>query len=350
MSYSKIRCAVVGLGMGRNHAKSYHLNPEAELVAVADLNREALQGWEEAVGSDRVFTDYEEMLKAFKPDLVSIALPNALHREATEAALGAGAHVLCEKPMAMNLEEAQRMIEAAERANRQLAINFSFRFTPQAAGLKALADTGFLGEVYHANTRWTRRNGFPRFGGWFGQQALAGGGPLIDLGVHRLDLAIWLMGSPLPVSVSGATHEKVGVPRARREGKQFDVEDFATGFIRFDNGASLIFETSWAGMLEKREDMSTQVLGTLGAFKHYNSAEDSSFVAEYITKKAGQLAKGTLLEYPELTRNPYEEMVDCIQGNRPFPVTAMEGLRIQQILDALYASAKTGREVEVKAI
>ena len=349
-SVSKVRCVVVGLGMGRGHAEGYAATPEAELVGVADLDAARLKPWAERLGEDAVFTDYKAMLKQLKPDLVSVALPNFLHKTVTMDALHAGAHVLCEKPMAMNVKEAVAMRDLAAKKKRKLGINLSFRFTPQARALKDLVDTGFLGKAYHAHTQWTRRDGFPKFGGWFGQKAMSGGGPLIDLGVHRIDLAMWLMGSPEPVTVSASTSYLVGEARAKSTKQRFDCEDFATGFIRFSNGVAMTVNISWAGHQATQELMLTRVTGTAGSVVHRNDAEGKyNFVGEYFHELAGHKMHGTVaVAKPEL-RSSYGEMVRSIVNDTRPLADAEDGVRIQRILDGLYLSAARGREVVVRS-
>jgi predicted dehydrogenase len=345
---SVVRCAVIGLGMGKWHAEGYQAAPDAKLVAVADVDPKRLEPWAAKIGPENCFTDYKKLLKEAKPDLVSVSLPNFLHAPVTIAALKAGAHVLCEKPMAMNMKEARAMAAAASTAKRKLGINLSYRFTPPARALKDIADGGFLGEVYHASTRWTRRDGFPGFGGWFGRKEMSGGGPLLDLGVHRLDLAMWLMGSPTPVTVSGATHHRIGVPRAKAAGKAYDCEDFATGFVRFANGTSLVLEISWGGHQAEPEMMSTVIMGTQGSLVHRNHGGGYDFVGEYFTEAHGHKVNGVVTGAKGGLRSAYAEMVHCIVANKPFLASAEDGIRVQQVLDGLYESARKGREVAVK--
>lgn len=335
------------MGIGRHHAKAYAEHPGSQLVAVVDLDPARLEPWRATVGDEGLFDDYAAMLRALKPDLVSVALPNALHGRVTIDALRAGAHVLCEKPMATSMKEARKMQEEARKAGRRLGINLSYRFTAPARALKDLADDGFLGTPYHAVTKWTRRDGFPGFGGWFGRKALSGGGPLIDLGVHRLDLAMWLMGSPEPVTVSGAIHDHIAKARAAASGKTFDVEDFSTGFVRFANGASLVFETSWAGHQEEPESMMTMVMGTQGSLVHRNEGGGYQFVGECFTERAGHRLHSRIHPDSRATSNPYQEMVAAIREDRPYLADAEDGLRVQKILDGLYKSARTGREVRL---
>ena len=260
----KLRCGVIGLGIGRGHAQAYAKHPQAELVALADLDAERLATVAEDLGVEQTYADAEAMLAEEKLDIVSVATPNRYHKPLAIAALESGAHVLCEKPMAMNAAEADEMLAAAAKADRRIMINFSFRFTPQSWQLKKEVESGVLGDVYFARTQWLRRRGLPGFGGWFGQKALSGGGPLIDLGVHRLDLALWLMDYPEPEWVLGTTHNPIGSRLAKEQGKAFDVEDFAAAFVRFTNGAGLELTASWASNIRDQEMMETRLLGTEG--------------------------------------------------------------------------------------
>lgn len=346
---SNVRVGVIGLGMGRLHANTVISNPGAELVAVCDLDPRRLAEFAPAIGPDNCFTNYMEMLRLNRPDLAIVALPNFLHARTTIDCLEAGCATLCEKPIAMNVEEGVKMRDAAERSGNMLGINLSFRFTPTARALKALANEGVLGQPYHAYTRWTRFDGMPGFGGWFGRKEMSGGGPLIDLGVHRIDLAMWLMGSPQPRTVSGVAHHHIGVPRAQAAGKTFDVEDFASGFVRFENGATLAFEVSWAGPQEELGDiMFTRVMGTAGALMESQTKDGRRASYSFIVGE--QPVVGEVRPAPIVRDKPAsstDEMIECVHTGRQFPATAEEAIRIQQILDSLYESARQGCEVDI---
>ncbi|MGJ3241481.1 MAG: Gfo/Idh/MocA family protein [Opitutales bacterium] len=334
-----LRCAVIGLGMGRNHANAFHTFPDAELVAVADLDETRLAQFADAVGKDGLYTDHKAMLAEARPDLVAIALPNFLHRPVTEEVLAAGCHAICEKPMAMTVEEAEAMKAAAKQAGKQLGINFSQRFNGGHRAMEQLVAAGKLGDIYHAYTSWTRRDGFPGFGGWFGQKKMSGGGPLIDLGVHRIDRALSLMGYPTVASVYGTTHKKIGVPRAQEQGKAFDVEDFATGCVRFTNGASLIFEVSWAGHRVGKEGQEMRIVGTEGALE---MGKDGAFYCH----RDGDIFLESSIDADRVPAlKSMETMVDCILNDRPFPATPDHGIQVQRILNGLYTSAEEKREV-----
>ena len=226
----RFRAAVVGLGIGRGHARAFAASERAELVSVCDKDPSRFERVAEL--DVATYTDFNEMLKREKPEVVAVALPNYLHASFTTKALWAGAHVLVEKPMAMSAAECRRMLREAKKRRRLLCVGFSYRYTAPAHFLKSLADGGRLGEVYFARTMWHRRRGIPGGkGGCFGEKSLAGGGPLIDLGVHRIDLAWWLMGRPEPAAASGAAYCKFGKEFARRRGWDFTTEDMAVGII-----------------------------------------------------------------------------------------------------------------------
>lgn len=345
----KLRVGVIGLGMGRQHLMEYQKHAKVEVVAIADQDAERLEGVGGEFGIATRYTSAEEMLAKESLDVVSVAVPNKFHKELTLAALAAGCHVLCEKPMAMSADEAREMLEASRRADRRLMINFSFRFTEQSYALKKQVDSGVLGDIYFARTIWHRRRGMPGFGGWFGTKALAGGGPLIDLGVHRLDLALWLMGYPKPTWVMGSTYNPIASARARAEGKTFDVEDLAVGMIKFENGATLEVEASWAANIKENELMETRLLGTEGGLVQRNVDEGYTFEAELFTEREGcQFDMKLHPPVPE-AQSSMAHFVDCILEDRPHTATGEEGLIVMELLDALYLSAATGEPVAIGA-
>jgi predicted dehydrogenase len=333
--------------MGHHHLLSYQKNPRAEVVGAADLDEAKLKRAADAAPGIRCFADYRDMLRETKPDLVSIALPNSLHLPVAVACMEAGADVLCEKPMSTDLAGALKMQSAATRLGRTIYMNLSQRFNAFHRAARNIVDSGALGDIYHGYTSWTRRDGIPGFGGWFGQKALSGGGPLIDLGVHRIDIALWLMNGPKPVTVSGSTHHRRGVPLAREQGKAFDVEDFAAGLVRFENGASLLFEISWAGYQEARENQALRLVGTRAGLEAEPGPNGWELV---LSHDIGGVPVASRMLAPK-GEAPYscQDLVDAILDQRPFPATARDGIRMQIILDALYASAETGREIDVRA-
>lgn len=343
----KLNVGVVGLGMGRSHLRCYRECAQANIVAICDVDEVRLAAVGEEYPSAKRFTDYEEMFAMPGLQAVSVALPNFLHAPATIAALRAGLHVLCEKPLAMNAAEAEEMVSTAKAVGRQIMVHFNTRFHESSRWARQIVDSGVVGPIYFGRTGWHRNRGIPGLGGWFTTKAKSGGGPLIDLGVHRLDLALWLMDYPEPASVSGACYSEIGREIAARQGKTFDVEDLAAGFIRFKNGASLVLEASWASNTGKREDGFTTLMGTKGGLHLYNEAETYEFRA-----RAYQEIGGMLVEIAPKSRlsplTAQAAFVNAILSNQPVPAPGEQGLQVMRILDALYRSAEVGHEVPVE--
>jgi len=344
----RLKMGVVGLGMGRGHARGYHSHPQADLVAICDPDEERLRAVQEEFDVPRTYTDAEAMFRSENLDGVSIAVPNKFHAPLTIAALKRGLHVLCEKPMSMTVKEAEAMNTAAAKAGRNLMINFSFRFTDASYALKKQVEAGVVGDIYFGRSVWHRRRGIPRFGGWFGIKELSGGGPLLDLGVHRLDLALWLMGYPEPVSVSGSTYNRIAAPLAEKEGKDFTVEDLACGLVKFANGATLILEASWALNQQEREHMTTNLYGHKGGLVHRNVGGGYDFTAEIFTEEGGDHFTKKLDWRSGSTPSSYHEFVDSILEERPPLATGEQGLKVMKILEGIYRSAESGREVRYR--
>ena len=345
----RLRVGVVGLGMGAWHAQGYQEDGRAEVVALCDVDRSRLEETACKCGVSEVFTDAEGMLRKVKLDAVSIVTPNKFHAPLTIAALRRGLHVLCEKPMAMTVREAERMVAAAQQAKRNLMINFSYRFSDMSYALKQQVEAGVVGEIYFGRTVWHRRRGIPGFGGWFTNKELAGGGPLIDLGVHRLDLALWLMGYPEPVAVSGAAHNVIAKELARKQRKAFTVEDLACGIVKFANGATLMLEASWAVNINEPEHMVTLLCGTKGGLVQKNVGGGYEFTAELYTEEGGNLYTKKLDQALSPAPSAYTEFISSILEKRPPMATGDEGVKVMKILEGIYKSAETGREVRYGA-
>lgn len=344
----KLRMGVIGVGMGRAHAKGYQSHPGSELVALCDVDGIRLAAAAAELGVPQTYTDAGRMFREAGLDAVSIAVPNKFHAPLTVAALERGLHVLCEKPMARTVKEAGRMLAAARKARRNLMINFSFRFSDMSYALKQQVDAGVVGEIYFGRTVWHRRRGLPGFGGWFGNRDLAGGGPLIDLGVHRLDLALWLMGYPEPVVVTGSTYDPIARRLAREQQKEFSVEDLGCGLIKFANGATLILEASWALNINENEQMVTSLYGTKGGLVQRNVTGGYQFIAELYTEEDGNLFTKVLDRRLVQAPQSYHEFVNSILEKREPMATGEQGLKVMKILEGIYRSAATGREVRYK--
>jgi predicted dehydrogenase len=248
--------------------------------------------------------------------------------------------------MARSAAEAEQMLAASRHADRLLMIHLNYRFTPQAMALHRYTEAGELGHVYHARSWWHRNRGIPGLGTWFTSKEAAGGGPLIDLGVHRLDLALWLMGYPKAVAVSSATYSFLGCELAASQGKTYGVEDMASAFIRLEDGASLLLEASWAGNSEHSDEMLTQIYGTRAGILHRNTG-GYQFEARIFREEHGTYVSIEPQVYPTDFESPQEHFARCIIEGTPPLATGEQGLEVMRVLDAIYSSAQKGEEVRL---
>ena len=339
-----IKIGVVGLGAGHWHLKNYQSVPGVTIQALCDQNVDALERVKNEFHVPQTFTEFDKFLDAADIDAVSPAVPNFLHRPMTLAALDRGWHVLCEKPMALNAAEAIEMRAKVRATGRKFMIHFNQRFRAEHQYFKALIDSGSLGEIYYASTGWRRMRGIPKFGGWFGQKKMSGGGPLIDLGVHMLDLTRWLIGSPKAVTVSASTFSHLGESLAREQSKEFDVEDLATALIRFDNGTSLILEVNWALNFEEREKIFLELSGKKGGLSNVTFDYKDTTTCIF-REENGAMVKTVPLKYPESFEHAQAHFIRSIREDFEPSAGASDGVEIMRILDAIYASALHQREV-----
>ena len=347
-----IKVGVIGTGgISGVHLGGYSRNPNVEIYALCDINEKNLAKRAEEYKVSRTFTDYREMLALKELDAVSVCTWNSAHAECAIAALRAGKHVLCEKPMALNTAQAQEMEKAAKESGKLLMIGFVRRFGNDCAVLKDFIDSGSFGEIYYAKAQYLRRKGCP--GGWFGDKSRSGGGPLIDLGVHVIDLCRYLMGGPQPVSVYGATFSKLGDRRHIKDARGysstvvskddiFDVEDMATALIRFDNGAVLSVEASFSLNIEK-DVGNIELFGTKAGCKLDPELTIFTDMNDYLANV--KLSQSTALSFDGLFDNEINHFVECIETGKPCRNPAQDGVTLMKILDGIYESARTGHEV-----
>ena len=351
---SKLKIAIVGVGsISNSHIHGYLLNPDVELYAFCDINPVQLEKMGKKYGVERLYTDEKEMLEALPEiDAVSICTWNSQHAPCTIMALNAGKHVLCEKPMATCAADAIKMKEAAEKNGKLLMVGFVRRYGNDAKILKDYIDNGYFGDIYYGKATYLRRNGAP--GGWFGDKSRSGGGPLIDLGVHVIDLTRYLMGNPKPVSVYGATFHKLGDRPDVKGGKRgyaattaqatvFDVEDLATAMIRYDNGAVVSIEAAFSLNI-KEDEGKIQLYGTKAGAKLDPELEMYTELNGYMSNV--QLDTPTALDFDGLFEGEIDHYVDCILGRADKCISpAEDGITLMKILDGIYESAATGHEV-----
>ncbi|HET7627637.1 MAG TPA: Gfo/Idh/MocA family oxidoreductase [Bacillales bacterium] len=344
----KLKVGIIGAGgIARGvHIPNYlKCSDRMELVAIADVVRENAERTAGEHGIPNVFSDYEEMLGQVDIDAVSICTPNKFHAPAAIAALNAGCHVLCEKPPAMTADEARQMEQTARENGKILTYGFHYRHAQETEMLKRFVDAGELGDVYAVNVKAVRRRGIP---GWgvFTNKELQGGGPLIDIGVHMLDTALYLMGYPEPDTVFGVTYQKLGNKQGvglfgEWDWENFSIEDMARGMITFKNGASILLETAFAANVKEKDTMNVTLMGENGGA--------DVFPLNIYQEKHGSLIDITPAHLPN--KDSYELEIErfvdaCLGGTAPIS-TAEQGVVIQQIIEGLYRSAETGAAVKL---
>lgn len=350
----KVRAGVIGAGWGRYHVESYLQDQDhIAVVAIADLDEARLRTVVNsctAAGADapKTYTDHTALLERDDLDVVVVALPNYLHAPMAVDCLEAGTAVLVEKPPSNTVEGAQQIADAVERTGGRCMVGVTSRFRPEIGRLKTMIEGGELGQIYYAKTGWTRRRGIPigSGDGWFIDHTRAGGGALIDIGVHALDLTWWLMGAPKPATVSGVTYDYF--MKELREAKG-DVEDFAAGLIRFTNGMAVSVEASWASHIEHGQGY-TQILGTkAGLDMDLEARGDRKPICIYTDKGDDwldiSLARCERVDWREAIRGELIYFARCVRHGTANMADAEEGLDLMRMLCGLYESARTGAEV-----
>jgi predicted dehydrogenase len=346
MSGERLNVAVIGLGIGRWHAESYRDTSNARLVALCDVDANRLASGRERYGVEKTYTSYEALCDDPTVDAVSVCVPNHLHAPISIYALEHGKHVLCEKPLANSVANAEAMVAAARRSGRVAMVAMKFRYTPEAVTIRRLVEDGELGEIYYGWTTYLRQlGGIPGMGGWFTRKPMSGGGPMIDNGVHFLDLLWWLMGCPTPTRVSGATYAKFG-PRGKGASgwnrvpmpEEFSVEDLATAMIRFDNGASVLMDNGWAGFVPG-ETIGVRLMGTEGGATLW----PYGVTGESDGKVVDRTPDASQTDAP----SQFHHFADCALNGKT-PISSFENcLEVTRMLDAVYRSAEAGTDVPI---
>lgn len=346
----KVRIGIIGFGcIGKVHMNTLKKIENAEVVAVCDIDENELRYAKEKYGISNLYRDYHDLIARSDIDAVLVCLPNRLHSIVTIDALKEGKHVLCEKPPAITAKEVKDMFEASKKYGRKLLIGLTMRFRDQTRVIKEYIDSGVLGDVYYAKCGYLRRSGIPGMGSWFTTKSEAGAGPLYDIGVHALDLTLWLMGDFKADSVLASTYAKFG-PRGKGMGTwgkpvpggPFDVEDLAVAFIKMQSGATVFLEVSWAAHIGESSIYSI-ILGDRGGVD-YSSAT-------IYTEEKGILVDKKL----RYVRNdPYlaelQHFINCIVKDEEPITKAEEMIWLQAILEAALKSAEEGRVVKVSEV
>ena len=346
-----LRVAFIGSGgIAGAHMRYLSKMDDVEMVAVADISKPSMAQRQEEFGIEGAFTDYHKMLRDVKPDAVSVCTPNGLHAAASIAASNAGADVLVEKPMAMTAAEAQKMITAAKTAKRKLVIGFQYRYDAKTKFIKDAVDAGRMGKVVYGRIQALRRRGIPNWG-VFGRKDLQGGGPLIDIGVHALEMTHFVMGSPKPVAASGSIFTYLGDKKSdvvsqwpNWDHKNYTVEDLAVGQIRFDNGAVISMEASFAAHIEK-EAWNFTLMGEKAGASWDPPGLFSDEGGYMMNSQPNWLPSGPNADAFGMKMRNFVE--HCLY-NKPTMAPAEHGLMVQKMLDGIYASAEKGREVAIR--
>lgn len=354
----ELRVGVIGVGWpGQRHIEGYQTHSGVQIVALADKDTDLAR----RVAADhdldhglRIYENYEELLARGDIDAVSICTPNYLHAPMAIDALDAGKHILCEKPLASTVADGERIAARAAASDRIFMMGFNNRFRADSRFLKSRIEDGALGDVYYARTGWLRREFELGDRSWFGKREKSGGGPLIDLGVHVLDLTLWFMGNPRPVSVTGSTYSRLSHHLNTVPGS-IDVEDLASALVKVEGGATVILEASWVSFVEHGDYVYSQLFGTEGGAKveRYEGGNNLTIftrhgnvpVRESPPPEAIRVS-GMPPYLPAFIRET-AHFVECIKEKREPMSTIRHGLDILRTLDAIYRSAETGKEVHL---
>ncbi|MDP4096784.1 Gfo/Idh/MocA family oxidoreductase [Paenibacillus sp. P96] len=353
-----VKIAIVGCGGIANgkHMPSLAKQANAEMIAFCDIIKERAEKAAAEYGAEgaKVYDDYQEMLKSGGFDVVHVCTPNDSHSEITVASLEAGKHVMCEKPMAKTSAQAREMLEAAKRTGNKLSIAYQNRFRDDSLYLKEMCENGDLGEIYFGKALALRRRAVPTWGVFLDEEK-QGGGPLIDIGTHALDLTLWLMDNYKPKSVMGSTFHKLGHRENAANAfgpwdpEQFKVEDSAFGFITMENGATIVLESSWALNVSEFGEAKSLLCGTEGGADmqdglRINGEKNSRLYETKIDLGAGGVAFYSGEKETDADREA-RLWLEAVQNDTEPLVKPEQALVVTEILEAIYESARTGKAV-----
>ena len=352
-----IKVGIIGCGGIANgkHMPSLAKVADCEMVAFCDIIPERAEKAAKDFGVEgaKVYTDYRELLKDETIDVVHVCTPNRSHSFITVDALEAGKHVMCEKPMAINSAEAKKMLDAAERTGKKLSIGYQSRFRPDAQYMKEEAEAGTFGEIYYAKATAIRRRAVPTWGVFLNEYE-QGGGPLIDIGTHALDLTLWMMNNYKPKYCVGTSYHKLNrdTDQANMWGNwdpdKFTVEDSAFGFIVMENGATIVLESAWAlNTLDVREAV-TSVCGTKGGADmndglRINGVRHGRQYVMTPNFKSGGVAFNDGKKSDSPADIEERQWIEAVRNDTQ-PLTKPEqAYCVTRILEGIYESAKSGK-------
>ncbi len=353
MSEDVLKLGFIGAGgIADLQLRCFQARKDVRIAAFADIDAGTLERRRAEFPDASCYANYPDMLARETLDAVSVCTPNRWHMAPTVAALNAGCHVLVEKPLAMSAQEGRAMVDAAGQAQRKLVIGFQYRFDPRSAFIRRAFDDGVFGDVLYVRVRALRRRGIPNWG-VFGQKSAQGGGPLIDIGVHALEMAHFAIGTPTPISASADMFTYLG-NRPSGDVKSmwpdwdhatYDVEDLAVGRIRFDNGAVLTIESSFAAHHRHRNLVDFELMGTNGGATWEPTVVHTDELGHMIDKSPAWLPDTS---FEAVFRRKIDGFVEHVLYDRSTIAPGSDGLTVQEMLDALYRSAESnGAEVAI---
>lgn len=353
-----VRIGIIGCGGIANgkHMPSLKTLANVEMVAFCDLIVEKAEkaALEYGIVDAKVYTDYKELLKDNTIDVIHVCTPNKSHSEISIASMKADKHVMCEKPMAKTAADALKMVEVAEETGKKLTIGYQHRHKDESTFLKQVIDRGDLGDIYFAKAFAVRRRGTPNWGVFLNEEE-QGGGPLIDIGTHSLDLTLWMMGNYKPKMVVGTKYKKItnpdcGNPWGPWDVDQHTLEDAAFGFIVMENGATIILESSWAlNTIEPVQEGSIALCGDKAGAQIKNGLSINKDEFGKLIEIKPDLSAGGVAFYGGIAETPpiveARRWIDAIVNDTEVVVKPREAYVVSQILEAIYKSAESGKPV-----
>lgn len=352
MMSNPVRIGIIGAGaIGNVHIQTFKKVAGAEIAAITDAYLPLAEQRAQEHGI-AVAANPQQLFEDESIDAIIIGVPNRFHSDLAIAALQHGKHVLLEKPMAIDSAAALAIVEEQRKSGKIVMIPHQMRWGGLARAVKQRVEEGDLGHIYNAKTSYMRKKGIPGWGSWFTRKDQAGGGPLIDIGVHMLDLTLYLMGNPKPVSVYGSTYAEFGPHRAgignwgtpNWDG-YFDVEDLASALIKLDNGATLALDVSWAAHSALiSEEPTVHLMGTKGGVSLIGSS------GMFVTHENNEVVTSAIVPLDDVEDRLLlsEHFIECINEGKEPITSAMSGYTINRILDAIYESSRTGSEVKLQ--
>jgi predicted dehydrogenase len=349
---AKVRVGMIGVGqIGKAHIERYQKISDAEIVAIADINQKECKRVSELYKIPDIYSDFRELLERKDIEAVDICLHNNFHMPITVAALEAGKHVFCEKPMAGSYRDALTMYQTAKKRKRKLSIQLANIFSKETRAAKVLIDENHLGKVFHARSTGFRRRGRPYVDGYgtssFVQKHISAGGALYDMGVYHIANMLFLLGNPDVLRISGKTYQETEIDPSRKKSSNYDVEELGLGFIRFKNDITLDIIEAWAIHMNAFEGSS--VVGSMGGirlhpFGYYRNIGDLELDSTVDLETMIYRWK-SLRDNPNAYDSPQWHWISALQGKVPLLPTAELALNTMLISEGIYLSNKLGREV-----